>query len=154
MKKNIAIALLSVLVFIIYTSITWRYSFHTDKKYLTGSEHMDIKIKGVTFSIDHFVLGKSGEVLLSEHLSGFHIKSYNEEHYLFPIKRVNTFSNERLSGALAPLGMLSVCIYPLRDNIIAFFDIDRGMTMLDGNAVHLSSLFLGKYGRHACPLNE
>ncbi|EKN4184244.1 hypothetical protein NTJ16_003382 [Yersinia ruckeri] len=148
MKKATVIIAFSMLFFIL-AFYAWDYYFHADKNHDSGNEHIDLKIKGFIFSLDHFVTNKEGGAVLSEHESGFHIQSFSGEHYLFPLSSVREFSDADLSGSFIPIGITSVCLYPLersKHNIVAFFDIDRGITKIDGNTVHLSSLFLGKYG--------
>ncbi|TBL61980.1 PsaF/MyfF family fimbrial adhesin regulatory protein [Hafnia paralvei] len=155
MKTLITISVM-IVVIILFNHI-WDYSLYSNKTYETGREHLDMKIKGFMFSADHFFIGDHGEVLLSEHLSGFHVQTIFGSHYLFPLKRVTMFSDKSLKGSLSSLGVVSVCLYRLgenKDNIVVFFDIDRGMININGHTVHLSSLFLGKDKEHVCPKNN
>ncbi|ECC7841584.1 PsaF/MyfF family fimbrial adhesin regulatory protein [Salmonella enterica] len=132
-------------------------SYHSSIRYGTTSEHFDVKIKGIFFSLQHYILSNDNRIMLSESLNGAVLKLLDHDYYFFPFSTYissDSTNNNHLGSITYSGHPLSVCIYEIKKkdvNYITFFNDDRGYIDVEGNIIHLSSLLLGKQGKHTHP---
>ncbi|HBJ1132431.1 TPA: protein psaF [Escherichia coli] len=132
-------------------------NYHSSIRYGTTSEHFDIKIKGIFFSLQHYIISDDNRIVLSESLNGTVLKLLAHNYYFFPLSTYisSDSPNNNSLGSITYSGTpFSVCIYEIKKkniNYITFFNDERGFIEVDGHIIHLSSLLLGKEGKHAHP---
>ncbi|WP_374987964.1 PsaF/MyfF family fimbrial adhesin regulatory protein [Escherichia coli] len=149
--------LILITVIILIINSYGNVNYHSSIRYGTTSEHFDIKIKGIFFSLQHYILSNDNKIVLSESLNGTVLKLLTHNYYFFPLSTYissESPNNNRLGSITYSGPPLSVCIYEIKKknvNYITFFNEDRGFIDVDGNIIHLSSLLLGKEGKHTHP---
>lgn len=123
--------------------------FYVEKRYDDITEHFDIKINGVRYSMLHYILRGDHELILSETFSGITVKTQKNGRWFLPLH----FYTDTNVGSLKSLGLFfSACIYQQNSQYVVFFmDGERGIVNINNKIIHLPSLLLGQRGNHKHP---
>ncbi|ADZ43160.1 TPA: fimbrial polyadhesin regulatory protein MyfF [Yersinia enterocolitica] len=126
--------------------------YYAEVKYGPNTEHIDVRVSGLKFEVLHYILDKDSHLILSEEMSGVSLRKPWGGFVFFPLHSYQSAPSGQPKGSLKSLGSpLSVCIYEVdnqKKNIVSFFHGDRGFIEINGETIHLSSLFLGLQGKH------
>lgn len=126
--------------------------FYSEVKYGDIHEHLDLRMQGIRFSLSHYIIDDKSQLVISEGIYGIGLKMPTGKYYLFPLHSYQSSPDNMARGSLNSLASpLSLYIYEIhnkKNNVVTFFNGDRGFIDVNGETIHLSSLFLGVQGEH------
>ncbi|CNB86793.1 protein psaF [Yersinia pseudotuberculosis] len=126
--------------------------FYSEVKYGDIHEHLDLRMQGVRFNLSHYIIDDKSQLVISEGIYGISLKMPTGKYYLFPLHSYQSSPDNMARGSLNSLASpLSLYIYEIhnkKNNVVTFFNGDRGFIDVNGETIHLSSLFLGVQGEH------
>lgn len=126
--------------------------FYSEVKYGDIHEHLDLRMQGVRFNLSHYIIDDKSQLVISEGIYGISLKMPTGKYYLFPLHSYQSSPDNMSRGSLNSLASpLSLYIYEIhnkKNNVVTFFNGDRGFIDVNGETIHLSSLFLGVQGEH------
>ncbi|AHK20578.1 PsaF/MyfF family fimbrial adhesin regulatory protein [Yersinia similis] len=152
--KEKSLTLISI-IFMVFLFLIYNCNnllFYSEVKYGDLHEHFDLKMQGVKFNISHYIVDDKSQLVISEEIYGIGFKMPTGKYYLFPLHSYQSSPNNMARGSLKSLASpLSLYIYEIhnkKNNVVAFFNDNRGFINVNGETIHLSSLFLGVQGEH------
>ncbi len=121
-------------------------------KYGDIHEHLDLRMQGIRFSLSHYIIDDKSQLVISEGIYGIGLKMPTGKYYLFPLHSYQSSPDNMARGSLnslaSPLSLYVYEIHNKKNNVVTFFNGDRGFIDVNGETIHLSSLFLGVQGEH------
>ncbi|PCN67770.1 protein psaF [Yersinia pestis] len=125
--------------------------FYSEVKYGDIHEHLDLRMQGIRFSLSHYIIDDKSQLVISEGIYGIGLKMPTGKYYLFPLHSYQSSPDNMARGSLNSLASpLSLYVYEIHNKKIRchLFNGDRGFIDVNGETIHLSSLFLGVQGEH------
>ncbi|ACY58059.1 protein PsaF [Yersinia pestis] len=126
--------------------------FYSEVKYGDIHEHLDLRMQGIRFSLSHYIIDDKSQLVISEGIYGIGLKMPTGKYYLFPLHSYQSSPDNMARGSLnslaSPLSLYVYEIHNKKNNVVTFFNGDRGFIDVNGETIHLSSLFLGVQGEH------
>ncbi|WP_016257823.1 PsaF/MyfF family fimbrial adhesin regulatory protein, partial [Yersinia pestis] len=99
-----------------------------------------------------YIIDDKSQLVISEGIYGIGLKMPTGKYYLFPLHSYQSSPDNMARGSLnslaSPLSLYVYEIHNKKNNVVTFFNGDRGFIDVNGETIHLSSLFLGVQGEH------
>nr|AAC37055.1 psaF [Yersinia pseudotuberculosis] len=107
--------------------------FYSEVKYGDIHEHLDLRMQGIRFSLSHYIIDDKSQLVISEGIYGIGLKMPTGKYYLFPLHSYQSSPDNMARGSLnslaSPLSLYVYEIHNKKNNVVTFFNGDRGLLM-------------------------